>query len=93
MAVGDSTARDEILALRDEIEGLINDTSKRAQATAGGTKLHLRGTGCRAWMSEQLHCQIPGDLHLRLRVLAAERKCTITSLVVQALEDYFAERS
>ena len=42
---------------------------------------------------EQLHCQIPGDLHLRLRVLAAERKCTITSLVVRALEDYFAERS
>ena len=42
---------------------------------------------------EQLHCQIPADLHLRLRVLAAERKCTITSLVVQALEDYFAGRT
>ena len=42
---------------------------------------------------EQLHCQIPGDLHLRLRVLAAERKCTITSLVVRVLEDYFAGQS
>ena len=40
---------------------------------------------------EQLHCQIPEELHLRLRVRAAERKCTITSLVVQALEEYFAE--
>ena len=39
---------------------------------------------------EQLHCQIPAELHLRLRVRAAERKCSITSLVVQALEDYFA---
>ena len=39
---------------------------------------------------EQLHCQVPADLHLRLRVLAAERKCTITSLVIQALEDYFS---
>ena len=42
---------------------------------------------------EQLHCQIPGDLHLQLRVLAAQRKCTITSLVVRALEDYFAGQS
>ena len=39
---------------------------------------------------EQLHCQIPAELHLRLRLLAAECKCTITSLVVQAVEDYFA---
>ena len=39
---------------------------------------------------EQLHCQIPAELHLRLRLLAAERKCTITSLVVQAVQDYFA---
>ena len=29
--------------------------------------------------------------HLRLRVRAAKRNCTITSLVVQALEEYFAE--
>ena len=29
--------------------------------------------------------------HLRLRVRAAERKCTITSPVVQALEEYSAE--
>ena len=41
---------------------------------------------------EQLHCQIPGELHLRLRVRAAERKCTITSLVIQALENYFSEQ-
>ena len=42
---------------------------------------------------EQLHCQIPADMHFRLRVLAAERKCTITSLVLQALEDYFVGRT
>ena len=42
---------------------------------------------------EQLHCQIPAELHLRLRLLAAERKCTITSLVIQAVEDYFAGRA
>ena len=42
---------------------------------------------------EQLHCQKPADLHLRLRVLAAERECTITCLVVQAFEDYFAGRN
>ena len=42
---------------------------------------------------EQLHCQIPAELHLRLRLLAAERKCSITSLVVQAVEDYFAGSS
>ena len=42
---------------------------------------------------EQLHCQIPAELHLRLRLFAAERKSSITSLVVQAVEDYFAGRS
>ena len=36
---------------------------------------------------EQLHCQIPAELHLRLRLLAAERKCTMTSVVLEALED------
>ncbi len=40
-----------------------------------------------------MHCRIPAELHLRLRLLAAERKCTITSLVVQAVEEYFAGRS
>ena len=33
------------------------------------------------------------ELHLHLRLLAAERKCSITSLVVQAVEDYFSGRS
>ena len=41
---------------------------------------------------EQLHCQIPAELHLRLRVRAAEQRSTITSLVVQALEAYFEEQ-
>ena len=36
--------------------------------------------------TEQLHCLIPADLHRRLRVLAAEERSTITSLVVAAIE-------
>ena len=33
------------------------------------------------------------ELRIRLRLLSAERKCSITSLVVQAVEDYFSGRS
>ena len=40
--------------------------------------------------TEQLHCLIPADLHRRLRVLAAEERST--SLVVAAIEGYFAAR-
>ena len=35
--------------------------------------------------TEQLHCLIPADLHRRLRILAAEDRSTITSLVVAAI--------
>ena len=42
--------------------------------------------------TEQLHCLIPADLHRRLRVLAAEERTTITSLVVAAIEGHFAAR-
>ena len=42
--------------------------------------------------TEQLHCLIPADLHRRLRVLAAEERSTIISLVVAAIEGHFAAR-
>ena len=40
----------------------------------------------------QLHCLIPADLHHRLRVLAAQERTKITTLVVAALEGYLATR-
>ena len=42
--------------------------------------------------TEQLHCVIPASLHRRLRVLAAEERITITSLVVEAIENHLESR-
>ena len=36
----------------------------------------------------QLHCLIPADLHQRLRVVAAQERTNITTLVIAALEGY-----
>ena len=40
----------------------------------------------------QLHCLIPADLHQRLRVLAAQERTRITTLVIAALEGYLESR-
>ena len=40
---------------------------------------------------QDLHCQIPSDLHRRVRVLAAERNTKMTAVVIEALEAYFAD--
>ena len=42
---------------------------------------------------QDLHCQIPADLHRRVRVLAAERNTKMTAVVIEALEAYFADRA
>ena len=39
-----------------------------------------------------LHCQIPADLHRRVRVMAAEQGIKMTAVVIEALEAYFADR-
>ena len=39
-----------------------------------------------------LHCQIPADLHRRIRVMAAERGIKMTAVVIEALEAYFTGR-
>ena len=41
----------------------------------------------------QLHCKIPDELHLRLRVMAAEERTTMTALVTEALQDLVASRA
>ena len=41
----------------------------------------------------QLHCKIPDELHLRLRVMAAAERTTMTALVTEALQDLVASRS
>ena len=41
---------------------------------------------------QDLHCQIPADLHRRVRVMAAERGIKMTAVVIEALESYFANR-
>ena len=41
----------------------------------------------------QLHCKIPDELHLRLRVMAAEERTTMTALVTEAVQDWVASRS
>ena len=41
---------------------------------------------------QDLHCQIPADLHRRVRVMAAERGIKMTAVVIEALEAYFAGR-
>ena len=40
----------------------------------------------------QLHCMIPERLHHMLRVTSAEERTTITALVTEALNGYFAGR-
>ena len=40
----------------------------------------------------QLHCLIPADLHHRLRVVAAQERTNITTLVISALEGYLEAR-
>ena len=40
----------------------------------------------------QLHCLIPADLHQRIRVLAAQERTNITTLVIAALESYLETR-
>ena len=42
---------------------------------------------------QDLHCQIPAELHRRIRVMAAERNTKMTAVVIEALEAYFADRS
>ena len=41
----------------------------------------------------QLHCNIPDELHHRLRILAAQDRTTMTALVTEALRDYVESRS
>ena len=41
----------------------------------------------------QLHCKIPDELHLKLRVMAAQERTTMTALVTEALKDLVASRS
>ena len=40
----------------------------------------------------RLHCFIPTDLHHQLKVMALEGRTNMTALVVDALENYVAER-
>lgn len=41
---------------------------------------------------QDLHCQIPADLHRQVRMMAAERGIKMTAVVIEALEAYFADR-
>ena len=40
----------------------------------------------------RLHCFIPTDLHHELKVMALEGRTNMTALVIEALENYVAER-
>ena len=40
----------------------------------------------------QLHCLMPADLHQRLRMVAAQERTNITTLVISALEGYLDTR-
>jgi hypothetical protein len=40
----------------------------------------------------RLHCFIPTGLHHQLKLRAVEERTNVTSLVVEALENYVAER-
>ena len=40
----------------------------------------------------RLHCKIPVGLHRRLRMMAVQQDTDVTTLVVEALEGYVAER-
>ena len=39
----------------------------------------------------QLHCLIPLETHRRLRILAAQDRTTVTSLVLRALDDFLED--
>ena len=41
----------------------------------------------------QLHCIVPRDLHRRLRVLAAQEETSVTSLVLEALNNLLENRN
>ena len=40
----------------------------------------------------RLHCFIPADLHHELKVMALEGRTNMTALVIEALENYVADR-
>lgn len=40
----------------------------------------------------RLHCFIPGELHHQLKLMALEGRTNVTTLVIEALENYVAER-
>ena len=40
----------------------------------------------------RLHCFIPTGLHHQLKLMAVEGRTNVTALVVEALENYVAER-
>ena len=41
----------------------------------------------------QLHCMIPESLHHRFRMMAAERRTTMTALVIEALSNFAENES
>ena len=42
--------------------------------------------------STRLHCFIPSELHYQIKVMALEGRTNMTALVVEALENFVAER-
>ena len=40
----------------------------------------------------RLHCFIPSDLHMELKLMAVRQGTNVTTLVTEALENYVAER-
>ena len=42
--------------------------------------------------TSRLHCFIPTGLHHQLKLMAVEGRTNVTALVVEALENYVAER-
>ena len=42
--------------------------------------------------STRLHCFIPSELHHQIKVMALEGRTNMTALVVEALQNYVAER-
>ena len=42
--------------------------------------------------TERLHCFIPSDLHYQLKFMALEDRTSMTALVVEALQNFVAER-
>ena len=46
-----------------------------------------------AAVTVQLHCLIPQDTHRRLRMLAVLEDTTVTSLIIEAVDDLLAKRA